>query len=124
LRTGGEKTNKRSSAVDPDWIRIGFGFNPDAMRSLDPYPDCESGSGSRWVKMAQKNAGCSLLRAEGLFCSLDVLYGGLGISKLKYLITRYVKNIHLYFFQFLIIKPWIRIWIWIHLKGSIRIQIQ
>ncbi len=25
------------------------------------------------------SAGCSLLRAEGFFCNLDVLYGGLGI---------------------------------------------
>jgi hypothetical protein len=30
--------------------------------------------------------GCSLLRAEGFSCSLDVLYGGLGISKLQFLI--------------------------------------
>jgi hypothetical protein len=30
-------------------------------------------------------AGCSLLRAED-FCSLDVLYEGLGISKLLFLI--------------------------------------
>jgi hypothetical protein len=28
------------------------------------------------------SAGCSLLRAEGFFCNLDVLYGGLGIGKL------------------------------------------
>ncbi len=27
-------------------------------------------------------AGCSLLRAEGFFCNLEVLYGGLGIGKL------------------------------------------
>ncbi len=26
--------------------------------------------------------GCSLLRAEGFFCNLDVLYGGLGIGKI------------------------------------------
>jgi hypothetical protein len=30
-------------------------------------------------------AGFSLLRAEGFSCSLDVLYGGLGISKLQFL---------------------------------------
>jgi hypothetical protein len=29
------------------------------------------------------SAGCSLLRAEGFSCSLGVLYGGLGISKLQ-----------------------------------------
>jgi hypothetical protein len=28
-------------------------------------------------------AGCPLLRAGGFFCSLDILYGGLGINKLK-----------------------------------------
>jgi hypothetical protein len=28
------------------------------------------------------SAGCSLLRAEGIFCTLDVLYGDLGIGKL------------------------------------------
>jgi hypothetical protein len=49
----------------------------------------ESGSGSRRPKMTHKNrkkinfllliAGCSLLRAEGFFCSVGVLYGGLGI---------------------------------------------
>ncbi len=32
--------------------------------------------------------GCSLLRAEGFSCSLGVLYGGLGISKLQYLIKK------------------------------------
>jgi hypothetical protein len=26
------------------------------------------------------STGCSLLRAEGFFCNMDVLYGGLGIS--------------------------------------------
>jgi hypothetical protein len=34
-----------------------------------------------------RSAGCSLLRAEGFscsLCSLDVLYGGLGISKLQF----------------------------------------
>jgi hypothetical protein len=30
----------------------------------------------------KKSAGCSLLKAEGFFCSLDVLSGGLGIGKL------------------------------------------
>jgi hypothetical protein len=32
------------------------------------------------------STGCSLLRAEGFSCSLGVLYGGLGISKLQFLI--------------------------------------
>jgi hypothetical protein len=35
-----------------------------------------------------RSAGCSLLRAEGFSCSLDVLYGGLGISKLQLLLQK------------------------------------
>jgi hypothetical protein len=38
------------------------------------------------------------LRAEGFFCNLDVLYGGLGIGKLQF----DKKN-------FWSLKPWIRI---------------
>ncbi len=34
------------------------------------------------------SAGCSLLRAEGFSCNLGVLYGGLGISKLEFLIKK------------------------------------
>jgi hypothetical protein len=34
------------------------------------------------------STGCSLLRAEGFSSSLDVLYGGLGISKLQFLIKK------------------------------------
>jgi hypothetical protein len=59
-------------------IPIGSGFNR------------VSGSGSRtkMTHISRKNlrnfmfwsAGCSLLRAEGFFCNLDVLYGGLGIG--------------------------------------------
>ncbi len=58
-----------------------------------------SGSESRRAKMTHKNrkksrifmflsTGCSLLRAEGFSCSLGVLYGGLGISKLQFLIKK------------------------------------
>jgi hypothetical protein len=58
------------------------------------------------------SAGCSLLRAEGFFCSLDVLYGGLGIGKLQILIK---KILHFFsaviFFNFWLSKPWIRIYI-------------
>ncbi len=43
------------------------------------------------------SAGCSLLRAEGFSCSLDVLYGGLGISKLQSLI----KNIKYLFLLYI-----------------------
>jgi hypothetical protein len=61
------------------------------MGSLDPDPD--SRFGSRRKKLSHKNrkkgsAGCSLLRAEGFSCSMDVLYGGLRISKLQFLIKK------------------------------------
>jgi hypothetical protein len=36
------------------------------------------------------SAGCSFLRAEGFSCSLDVLYVGLGINKLQFLIKKYI----------------------------------
>jgi hypothetical protein len=32
------------------------------------------------------SSGCSLLRAEGFSCNLDVFYGGLGLSKSQFLI--------------------------------------
>jgi hypothetical protein len=34
------------------------------------------------------STGCSLLSAEGFSCGLGVLYGGLGISKLQFLIKK------------------------------------
>ncbi len=43
------------------------------------------------------NAGCSLLRAEGFSCSLGVLYGGLGISKLQFLIPVVLLQEYRYF---------------------------
>jgi hypothetical protein len=59
---------------------------------VDPDPDSESGSGFRRAKMTHtkknlKNScfasvGWPLLRAEGFFSNLDVLYGGLRIGKL------------------------------------------
>jgi hypothetical protein len=63
------------------------------MGSLDLEPQSGYGSESRTAKMIHKNrkkvnkfpflsAEYSLMRAEGFFSSLDVLYGGLGISKL------------------------------------------
>jgi hypothetical protein len=41
------------SDQDPDWIRIGFGFDPGSIRSVDP--ESESGSGSRRATMAHIN---------------------------------------------------------------------
>jgi hypothetical protein len=53
----------------------------------------------------EMHARCFLLRDEDLSCSLDVLYGDIGISKLQLLIK---KNINftaaVNFFQFLVIK--------------------
>jgi hypothetical protein len=52
----------------------------------------------------------ALLRAEGFFCNLDKLYGGLGIGKLQFWIK---KNLIFFsaviFFNFWSLKPWIRI---------------
>jgi hypothetical protein len=59
------------------------------------------------------SAGCSLLKAEGFFCNLYVLYGGLGIGKLYFLIKKLNLFSAVNFFQFLFIKTlnpdWIRI---------------
>ncbi len=65
----------------------------------DPHSNCGSGPGSRMAKMTHKNrkkskiflflnTGCSLLRAEGFSCSLEIFYGGLGISELQFLIKK------------------------------------
>jgi hypothetical protein len=48
------------------------------------------------------STGCSILRAEGFSCSLGVLYGGLGISKLQFLINKIeIKFPALIFFSIL-----------------------
>jgi hypothetical protein len=81
---------------------------------LGPDPDLHSNSGSgsrsRRAKMTHKNrkksrifmvlsTGC--LRAEGFSCSLGVLYGGLGISKLQILIKKIeIKFPAMNFFNF------------------------
>jgi hypothetical protein len=47
---------------------------------------------------------------SGFSCSLGVLYGGQGISKLQFLIKKIeIKFPATNFFQFYVIKPWIRI---------------
>ncbi len=56
------------------------------------------------------STGCSLLRAEGFFCCLGVLYGGLGISKLQFLIKKIeIKFAAINFFSILGHQTWIRI---------------
>jgi hypothetical protein len=51
------------------------------------------------------------LRAEGFFCNLDVLYGGLGIGKLQFWIKKKLVFFSaVIFFQFFwSLNPWIRI---------------
>jgi hypothetical protein len=44
------------------------------------------------------------LRAKRFSCSLDVLYGGLGISKLQFLIKEEIKKFQAVIFQVLVIK--------------------
>jgi hypothetical protein len=51
------------------------------------------------------STGCSLLRAEGFFCSLGVLYGGLGISKLQFLIKFPAINFSILGLQTLNLDP-------------------
>jgi hypothetical protein len=67
--------------------------DPDSIGSVDPDPYSESGSGSKRAKMTHKSRK-KFLRAEGFFYNLDipVLYGGLGIGKLQFLIKKKKKN--------------------------------
>jgi hypothetical protein len=91
-------------------------------RVSDPYPDPHGSAWIRinlscWIRIQEgindhKNRkksrifkflspGCSLLRAEGFSCSLGVLYGGLGISNLQFLIKKIeIKFPAINFFQF------------------------
>jgi hypothetical protein len=57
------------------WIWIQEGKN---------YPQKKS----RIFMFLSTGTGCYLLRAEGFSCSLGVLFGGLGISKLQFLIKK------------------------------------
>jgi hypothetical protein len=100
------------------YIFLGLLDPDPLVRGMDPDPSIQGfGSGSAWIrinlscwiririqiadpdpggqKLPQKiekrtefSSGCSLLRAEGFSCSLGVLYGGLGISKLQFLIKK------------------------------------
>jgi hypothetical protein len=72
----------------------GSGLDPDSIGSVDQDPDSESGSGSRRAKMTHKKIKefhvlkCWMASFEScrLFSNLYVLYGGLGIGKLQFLI--------------------------------------
>jgi hypothetical protein len=83
------------------WIRIRI-----RIQIADPDPD--PGGEKITQKKLKKDrififwsAGCSLLRAEGFSCIFGVLYGGLGISKLQFLIKKIkIKFLIVNFFQF------------------------
>ncbi len=83
--------------------------DPVPFWPLDPKPILLSR-----VSDPDPSVGWPLLRAEGFFCNLDILYGGLGIGKLQFFIQ---KKFNFFFscnfFQFLVIKAldpdWIRI---------------
>ncbi len=68
----------RVADPDPDWIRIQSGqwirIQEDKNDPQKLKKNCKS---SYFLSV-----GWPLLRAEGFFCNLDVLYGGLGIGKL------------------------------------------
>jgi hypothetical protein len=84
---------------------------------VDPDSYSESESGPRRAKMTHKSRkklvkvhvlkcwiiGWPLLRAEDFFYNLDILYGGLGIGKLQFLIKKEKKISVVIFFQFLVI---------------------
>ncbi len=96
--------HSRVSDPDPDWIRIGPGFN----RASGSGSGSESGSGSSRAKMTHKSRkklvkvhvlkGWTLLRAEGFLCNFDILYGGLGIGKLQFLIQKNLNFFSAVFF--------------------------
>ncbi len=110
-----------SSMLDQTAIETCSAVDPDPA-SLDS--ESQSWSGSRRAKNTHKNrekvnkfhflnTGCSLLRAEGFSCGLDILYGGLGISKLHFFYQKKKKKKTIFscifFLNFLSLKPWIRI---------------
>jgi hypothetical protein len=56
-----------------------------------------------YLKFMFGSVGWPLLRAEDFFCNLDVLYGGLGIGKLWFLIQKIFFSTVI-FFLFLVIE--------------------
>ncbi len=60
----------------------GSGLDPDSIGSVDPDPDSESGFGIRIRIQIQEGKNDY---------NLDILYGGLGIGKLQFLIKQKKK---------------------------------
>jgi hypothetical protein len=97
-------------------------LDPYSIGSVDPDPDpySESGSGSRRAKMTHKSrkklvkvhvlkCWMASFRAEDFFYNLDILYGGLGIGKLQFLIKKKKISVVIFFSIFGHLSPWIRI---------------
>jgi hypothetical protein len=57
---------------------------------------------------------CSLLRAEGFFCILEILYGDLGIGNIVFFPKKFFAAVN--FFQLLVIKTLDPVWIRIRIK--------
>ncbi len=114
---GVEKTS--SSSLKGTYVPVPI------CRVSDPDPDWICIQSGQWPTKVEKfmfwSVGWPLLWAAGFFCNLDILYGGLGIGKLQFLIK---KNLIFFsaviFFQFLVIKAlepdWTRIRIRIGLQ--------
>ncbi len=101
----------RVSDPDQDWIRIQSGqWIRIRFRNPDPDP-----GGQKWPTKVEKihvlKCWMAFLWAAGFFCNLDILYGGLGINKLQFLIKKKINFFFqlLFFFNFWSSKPWIRI---------------
>ncbi len=102
------------------WIGSGFDqVSGSGLRNPDSDP-----WGQKWptnIEIVKKfhvwSAGCSLLRTEDSSCSLEILYGGLGISKFKFLIKKISNFFSCGIFPiFFLLKHWIRIRIGIQPK--------
>jgi hypothetical protein len=72
----------------PNFQRITELFTQKIFNKLSKISIWDPGSGKRVLIFMFLSTGCSLFRAEGFSCSLGVLYGGLGISKLPFLIKK------------------------------------
>ena len=75
----------------------GSQLDPDSIGPVDPDPYSESGSRRAKITHKSRNfflkfkfwsVGWTLLWAAGFFCNLDILYEGLGIGKLQFLIKK------------------------------------
>jgi hypothetical protein len=67
------------------WVLFLSVSDPDSVRSMDPDPGGQKNDPQKYKKVKKVHVlKCwvfSFFRAEGFSCSLDALYGGLGISK-------------------------------------------